>query len=952
MPRSTLIRLAQINLNGLCSKVNLLSDFARSSRLDIVCITESHLLQHVPNSFVQIPNYTLVRNDVNGAVYKHGVCAYVSNNITLGDVSAPIPNILTFHLVSYNVFVVVVYRPPSNSTAENEQACTFLRSFCADKEVILMGDFNLPGLDWINGNLNRGPGCSTTSLMFAELFDSLGLTQWVTQPTYPRSGNTLDLVLTSEPDRIGLVEVSPPLPGCDHCPTSCDYVFDKFPADSAHECPMPYRRAWNRGHYARMRRSLQSIDWDLELACLNADDSFNHFAEIISELINVHVPMQNFNQGKPPWKMRPPTSLIHRRKEAWQTYKRQRHYLGRSSAGTRAAYKTFSVVNRELRSFAVRSQCNYESSLIDRSQDNPKLLHSYIRNKKVGRPTIGPLLLQSRHLTDDPGTMAELFAASFASVFTTATSANYLSRHVFDGTLSQIELSHDSVYRALQDLDSNSAMGPDKIHPHVLKTCAKEFTFPLQVIFRRSLREGRLPSRWKSSLVIPIYKKGSRFDPLNYRPISLTSVVCKTMERLICTQLRSYLETNSLLNPNQFGFRSGRSTIDQLLLVYNTVSKNTDLGGVTDVILFDFSKAFDVVCHDIMISKLKAIGLGGSLLDWISSFLHNGQMQVCVKDAKSQPRPVTSGVPQGSVLGPLLFLVYIDSIASQLCSEYKIFADDLKLYACVKHAPGTTSATSTAMVQRDIDTLQATAASWCLKMNPEKCVVLRFARPRANVSPPQYFLDGQQIPHVDSHRDLGVTVDSQLKFHDHIRMIVNKASGLTHSFLKSTVCRSPAFMLFLLTTHIRPILEYCSCLWHTGYILDLRALENVQRRWTKRIDGMDTLDYANRLRSLNLYSVQGRLIRADMIQCWKIFNGKSCIRPDELFDCPPQDRTRGHRYRIFPTLTHTDIRKRSFSVRCITLWNTLPEEVVCAADLNSFKRLLREHVQDSLFAYE
>ena len=243
--------------------------------------------------------------------------------------------------------------------------------------------------------------------------------------------------------------------------------------------------------------------------------------------------------------------------------------------------------------------------------------------------------------------------------------------------------------------------------------------------------------------------------------------------------------------------------MDQLLLAYNTVSINTDLGGVTDVILFDFSKTFDVVCHDLMIDKLKLIGIKDNLIDWIRSFLCGRQMKVRVKDRMSQPRAVCSGVPQGSVLGPLLFLVYIDSIASQLNSEYKIFADDLKMYACVKHAPGTTPALTNALVQSDIDTLQATAASWCLKMNPKKCAVLRFARPRSNLQLPMYILNGQQIPYTLSHSDLGVTVDSQLKFHDHVRSVAHKANGMTHNFLKSTVCRTPEFMLFRTTYHGR-----------------------------------------------------------------------------------------------------------------------------------------------------
>ena len=246
----------------------------------------------------------------------------------------------------------------------------------------------------------------------------------------------------------------------------------------------------------------------------------------------------------------------------------------------------------------------------------------------------------------------------------------------------------------------------------------------------------------------------------------------------------------------------------------------------------------------------------------------------------SQPRPVLSGVPQGSVLGPLLFLVYVNSIASELSCSHKIFADDLKIYACVEypnspeHAPS-----SSTTIQRDIDILSSTAASWGLHMNVKKCAVLRFSRFSSLLGPPLYTLYGQPIPCLSSSTDLGVLVDTDLKFHGHVQKIAHKAGGLAHSFLRSTVCRSQQFMLFLLTTHIRPLVEYCSCVWRTGFVQDSRLLERIQRHWTKQTDGMALLPYGERLKLLNLYSIQGRLLRADLIQCWKIFHGPraSCL---------------------------------------------------------------------------
>ena len=334
------------------------------------------------------------------------------------------------------------------------------------------------------------------------------------------------------------------------------------------------------------------------------------------------------------------------------------------------------------------------------------------------------------------------------------------------------------------------------------------------------------------------------------------------------------------------------------------------------VILFDFCKAFDVVCHNILLSKLCAIGVDGNLLHWISSFLKNRVMKVCVKGSLSQSKDVLSGVPQGSVLGPLLFLVYVNNIADQLSTDYKIFADDLKLYACVgfRFSGNTPPPSLVTEVQRDIDVLHSTASSWGLAMNPKKCVVIHFPNRTHVQNSVRFTLGGQPLLAVTSHTDLGVIIDSDLKFHEHVHSVVHKAGGLAQSLLKSTVCRSPDFMLFLLTSHIRPIIEYCSCLWNVGYLEDLRKLEKIQRSWTKKIDGLSSLSYADRLQFLNLYSVQGRLLRADLIQCWKIFNGKSCLTPADLFDVRRLTQTRGHCHKIFTPRCRTDVRKRFFSI--------------------------------------
>ena len=858
----------------------------------------------------------------------------------------PLPNIISFHLTAFDVHCLLVYRPPSNSPDVNKAVLRYITEFCTDKEVILIGDFNLPSIDWL---VDPPTASNVTDSSFLECFSSLGLTQWVHDSTYPRSGNILDLVLTSESDRIGRINVLPPLPGCDHSPTMFEYAFDGVHPQGLPSIPSKH---WQKGNYGAISDYLSHLDWDFELAYLNADESFKHFAGVLHNLVQQFVPIKPKSVKKAPWLKRPPSSLISRRHAAWQSYKHARQQFGRRSSDSSAAYASFQYWNNRYRNFTASCQAEHEERLLLLTKDNPKLLHSYIRSKKVGAPSVGPIKLDSGRLTDRPGEMAEAFASSFASVFTKHSPDNPCPHQNFDGTIDSLSFTVDQVLKALLNLDGNSAMGPDSLHPLLLKRCANELAYPLHVIFTRCLSEGQLPTDWKSSTVLPIFKKGTRYDPLNYRPISLTSVCCKTFERLLCEHLTDYLESNMLLSPHQFGFRASRSTMDQLLMVYDNVSRNVDEGHIVDVILFDFSKAFDVVVHDVLIAKLKSLGICGNILHCIHSFLTNRSMRVCVNGHYSQDRDVLSGVPQGSVLGPLLFLIYINSIGSNLSCNYKIFADDLKLYANVNYPDRSSSAPrSSGDIQSDIDNLFSTAASWGLHMNVKKCAVLRFSRSFPNLVAPHYILGGTPIPSADSASDLGVLVDTGLKFHQHVQSIAHKASSLTYSFLKSTVCRSPQFMTFLLTTHVRPVLEYASCVWNTGYVSDLKLLEGVQRRWTKRISGMESLSYGDRLRTLHLYSVQGRLLRADLIQCWKIFNGKSVIVPSDLFARPPHNRTRGHCHKIFPPALDTDVRKRSFSQRCICTWNALHADTVCARDLNTFKHLLDRDINDALYSF-
>ena len=362
--------------------------------------------------------------------------------------------------------------------------------------------------------------------------------------------------------------------------------------------------------------------------------------------------------------------------------------------------------------------------------------------------------------------------------------------------------------------------------------------------------------------------------PLNYRPISLTSCCCKVAERLLAHHIYEYLQQNNLLSHRQFGFRLGHSAEDQVLLTYGKIIADVDRGFIVDAIYLDYSKAFDVLNHSILMDKLVSLGFCTQILRWIESFLCGCIMQVSVGGSDSSPREVLSGVPQGSVLGPLLFLIYVNSLCTDLDCDWYAYADDLKLFASRSRSD---SANGAGDLQRDLDRLCEISSSWNLRLNSTKCVVMRFGcRPAYESGEDSgYRLNGVMMPLVRSHRDLGVLVDPSLRFHTHVASVVQRANALINQTLRYTVCRSPRFMVTLFVSHIRPIIEYCSSVWNMGFLGDSRKLEALQRRWTREVAGMESLSYEDRLVRLKLFSISGIYLRNDLVKIWKNFSS-SC----------------------------------------------------------------------------
>jgi len=411
--------------------------------------------------------------------------------------------------------------------------------------------------------------------------------------------------------------------------------------------------------------------------------------------------------------------------------------------------------------------------------------------------------------------------------------------------------------------------------------------------------------------------------------------LCKVLESLVREAIIKHFKDNDLFSNNQFGFITGRSITLQLLHVMETWSRILDRGGNIDYIYMDFMKAFDTVPHKRMLAKISSYGISGQLLGWISSFLSDRQQRVCINGCCSNLINVTSGIPQGSVLGPILFVIYINDLPDMVNNSITyLFADDTKLFneiACPADID---------KLQQDLTALQELSDKWLLRFHPDKCVVLSLGK--ATEDNHQYFLikDNKkfQLKNVDQETDLGITVDSKLSFDQHVQAKVNKANSITGLIRRTFSHLDEENFLMLYKALVRPHLEYGNAIWHPHKIEHITAIENVQRRATKLILTAKDLPYSERLKHLCLPTLAYRRLRGDMIETYKIFNSY-----DQAVTLDLQrnvSATRGHQYKLSLGRSQRDIGKFCFSSRIVSPWNSLPDDVVNAPNIKVFESRL------------
>jgi hypothetical protein len=576
---------------------------------------------------------------------------------------------------------------------------------------------------------------------------------------------------------------------------------------------------------------------------------------------------------------------------------------------------------------------NFETKLVKRTKKNNKCFFSYISNKLgKGESKIGPLKNDyGNEIVDDERISNEL-NNYFSTVFTkpiksTRPEVNIARVNDNNLSLSNIEINEDIITKLLNHMKINKSPGIDDLSSTFLIKIKDVIVKPLTRIFQRSFESGLVPEDWKSANITPLFKKGSKAKVENYRPISLTSQLGKLFEKMVKDQINEYLNVNQLIGMTQHGFREGNSCETNLIEFTDYVTKNLDSKIPIDVIYLDFSKAFDKVPHAQLVTKLKSVGITGKLLNWISNWLSNRKQRVICNGSTSKWKSVLSGVPQGSVLGPLLFTIYINDLEDSIKSKLLKFADDTKLIGKV----GTV--TDIIDLKGDLQKLEKWSKTWLLPFNYEKCKVLHFGKNNPNIS---YTFGDKDLQSVDEERDLGIIVTKDGKVEVQCGKVAKKANKILGLICRNLQFKSLDNMLTLYKTLVRPILEYCITAWRPYLKKDIVVLEKVQKRFSKKISECKNLSYVERLKKIGLTSFEKRCTRSDLILAYKIIVKGSMKSLSDLFILNSSS-TRGHKYKLYKKFCRTELRKNSFGNRVIDTWNSLPEEVVLSDNINTFK---------------
>ena len=833
-------RILAFNANSVSGKLNAIKCLAETYEPDIIAICETKIGPNFDDNELLGNNYTVWRKDrAQGA---GGVLIAVNNDSDVKVLSCsegPGECIALTIQIHTRIVINVVnfYRPPSEYMLDN--FVEMLDKFGEKANTIFVGDYNFPDLDWKTDPKKPSvkPNSSRVT-MHQSALDSIlesDLSQLVSKPTH-KHGNILDLVMVHKSllDELNIeCDVLPPI--SDHNVLLVDVYVQGFSRINVEKKRHMIRRNFNKANYDEIERIYANLATKITD---NQDiyDIWNDYNEAFETALE-HVPQRLTQPAGQPWisrqlvRMTRRRARLHKRNEEFPSIKHE---------------EELEALEKDIEIAISKEKTDYMKNKLAASMENgdSKPLYKYLKRHSGRSNTITSI--QNTASEDIPDSLAKHFASVFNK---TNLNPPTIPANNF-GTMEEFKLSKNGLKSLLLKIDQRKCEGPDNISGKALK----EFTHRVpsfldctHTLLSKSLTSGKCPTVWKKAIISPIFKGGDRSAVNNYRPISLTCILCKTLEHVICSQMWNHIDNYNIITESQHGFRKSVNTTTQLLHVTHHAAEALDLKRNYHIISFDFSKAFDRVPHDLLLLKLSAYKFHPMCIDWIKDWLTDRVSVVSANGLRSKEFDVCSGVPQGSVLGPLLFLLYINDINAEVKhSDCRLYADDTLL--------SSDATTGYDGLQSDVSRLYEWSLRWGMSFNNDKCLHMQIGRESPDM---RIKLGDDVIPTSNVIKYLGVHIQSNLKWNTQVTKLTAKANR-SLGVLRRNLAEAPLkTKLIAYKTSVRPILEYASQVWSPHNIGLSNTVDKVQRRavrwifFLKRLDSVTDCMISNNISSLH-----------------------------------------------------------------------------------------------------
>lgn len=891
---------------------------------------------------LEVGNYDLFSKNMD-VEYGRGLLLYVDKSLKAKEIKTVkrFEESLFIQVMladSDSLLVGLFYRSPS-STDSIEHLKDILHEIgnMDFSHILVMGDFNFPNINW-NLMTTTTQNVDADDYKFLECIQDNYWHQHLNEATRWRENeepHILDLIFTNEENMINDVKYLSPLGKSDHV-----VITFLFKCYSIMEPKIKRVKCYSRADFAKINSIVSGIPWN-DVLDEHTDDvnaMWEAFERKLQDIVEKNIPTREIVMGRS-GKYKYPID-----KETLKKIK-EKHALAKRAKGSRNpdAQVKYKKIRNQVRKSTRSQRKKFEKDLAERSKLHPKAVWEYIKSKSKTKVEVGDLYTDPGN-PNSPKTSvdkrkADILSEYFSDVFTVENEDEILptieDRNI-SNIMDHVEIEEAEIKKILKGLKTDKTPGPDQISPWLLKELSETIAAPLVTLFSCTMRNCTVPDDWKRASVSPIYKKGDKSEAGNYRPVSLTSVVCKVLETVLRDKVVNHMKSNHLFSSCQYGFLKGKSAALQLLNVLDTWTEALDNGTAIDCIYLDYQKAFDKVPHKRLLKKLGSYGIDINIVNWIRSFLTGRQQRVMVNGCNSDWRDVTSGVPQGSVLGPILFVIYINDLPEKISSNIYMFADDTKIFNKIN------SVVDNQVLQNDLQMMEEWSVTWQLRIHPEKCKHLHVGRESVPVW--KYQLQDTEILRVTSEKDIGVIVDEKLKFDEHLLDKVNKANTMMGIIRRTFQFLDTRTFTLLYKSMVRSHFDYASTVWQPYSKGLIEKMESVQRRATRQLPGMKDLSYPQRLRKIGLPTLRYRMLRADMVEIYKILHGfyeeSACSIVTLRRDATQQMDTRGHSLKLFQKQATLNKRKEFFALRSVKIWNSLPEEVACADSLNCFKNKL------------